>query len=157
MPRRLRPPPLLSSFFSFARSFPPSTVSFRFTFPPFLSTSPTLPFPPRLHASSIQLLFHPSCSCSLLACDRTQRESQHWSWTEGMPLGRQLPFRAHVYAFSLFLSLFLFVSPWGHMPRMCRHFLRIRGVRYFCPRTRRISLIRGPLGLRMFEDDEVRS
>lgn len=146
------PPPLLSS--------PSLAPSLRPRFP-FVSRSrlfsplplPSLSLPSQtLHVSSIQLLFHPSCSCSLLACDRTQRESQHWSWTEGMPLGRQLPFRAHVYVLSLSLSfyLFLFVSPWGHMPRMCRHFLRIRGVRYFCPRTRRI-LFAHPWTVR-FED-----
>lgn len=138
MPRRLRPPPLLPSFFSFAPSFPPSTVSFHFTIPPFLSTSPPLPSPPRL--STLLPTSFPPLLLLLAACVRSHakriatlklnRGNATWT-TAAVSCTR-------IRSLSFSLSLFLFVSPRGHMPRMCRHFLRIRGVRYFCPRTRRI-------------------
>lgn len=139
------PPPSFFLLLSHPPSLRPSFLSFHV--PAF---SPHLPSP--------RVLFHPTSFPPLLlllaACVRSHAKRiatlklnrGNATWTTAAVSCTRIR--------SLCLSLV-----WGHMPRMCRHFLRWRGSGGFGIFAREPvdswSLIRGPLGSRML-DDEVR-
>lgn len=162
MPRRLRPPPLLP-FFLLLRSLLPSVHSFlsfhvpafslHFPYPPF-------PFPPRLSTLLPSNFFSTPLALALCLRAIARKENRN---IEVEPRECHLDDSCrfvHTYTYSLFLSLFISFSL-SLREDTCRGCVVTScgsgGFGIFAREpVESCSLIRGPLGLRMFEDDEVR-